>query len=96
MEPESLTSTFTFRRSNVRTQGGRESDHQRPPAGISHGPGCPCCGRPDCASGFLLSQLEDRVAALQEENHQLRASASAFADLADRFRERLSQSQRSP
>ena len=51
---------------------------------------CPCCGTEDCrAYRFHLAQIERRLAALEEQNARLTASARAFADLADRLNARL-------
>jgi len=56
----------------------------------SGGAVCPCCAKQDCeAYRSHVQLLEQRIAALEEENAQLSLSANTFGDLAERLNERL-------
>ena len=50
---------------------------------------CPRCGKPEFDPASYVEQLRRRIAALEADNAALMASATAFADLADRLNRRL-------
>ena len=58
---------------------------------------CPCCRRPGCqAYRALILTFAQRLAALEEVNASLAASATMFGDLAERLNERILQERAGP